>query len=160
MRRNVSLDNSTKTSDARTIGKFKGTEPQPTEHKARTPITTHFVAAIRAIRRMPDTSKFLLTLTGTGEWILRPAGTVQPRKLGNAAHPVFEVEGEDGDDVAHVDTACTDLASESSTSCFDTDLMEAWLYFLGRMGEISLQPRHLYVHRSRPSPGVSRCRPA
>lgn len=89
---------------------------------------------------MPDTSKFLLTLTATGKWSLRPQAHDQYQELESTTHAAFEVEGEDPDGVVHIEAASATPSGMPAFACFDNHLIEAWLYYLGRAGHVSLKP--------------------
>ena len=51
---------------------------------------------------MPDTPRFLLTLTKTGEWILLARGRDQEPELEAITHAAFEFEGDDPEGVVHL----------------------------------------------------------
>ena len=104
------------------------------------PPATRYVAVVWTMREMPDTPKFLLTLTKTGDWILRPHGQNANQEHEAITLAAFDVEGEDPIGVVHVEAASSTASGMPEPVCFDTHLVQAWLYYLGRTGQVSLTP--------------------
>lgn len=89
---------------------------------------------------MRDSPKFLLICTNTGEWILLPRERDQDRELAAITIAAFEFEGADHEGVVHLEAAPALASGNSRSAGFNHHLIEAWLYYLGRIGEISLYP--------------------
>ena len=89
---------------------------------------------------MRDGPKFLLICTNTGEWILLPRDRDQDRELAAITIAAFEFEGANHEGVVHLEAVPTLASGNSRSAGFNHHLIEAWLYYLGRIGEISLYP--------------------
>ena len=89
---------------------------------------------------MPDTPNFLLKLTNTGEWILLQQERDQDLELEAMTIATFEFEVEDHEGVVHLEPAPANDSGKSGSTGFNHHLIEAWLYYLGRIGKISLHP--------------------